>query len=79
MDPVKAAAKIYPVMEFRDRIVKAINATIARIPGLEALVEKISENLISFTLSLLASFVRSIISKVSESLKTESSSVINAS
>lgn len=79
MDPVKVAAKIYPILEFRDHIVKAINATIAKIPGLEALVEKISETLTLFILSLLAPFVRPIINKVSESLKTGSSGVISAS
>jgi len=59
--------------------VKAINATIAKIPGLEALVMKISETLTLFILSLLAPFVRPIINKVSESLKMGSTGVINAS
>jgi hypothetical protein len=59
--------------------VKAINATIAKIPGLEALVEKISETLTLFILSLLAPFVRPIIDKVSQSLKMGSTGVINAS
>jgi hypothetical protein len=59
--------------------VKAINATIAKIPGLEALVQKISETLTLFILSLLAPFVRPIINKVSESLKMGSTGVIKAS
>jgi hypothetical protein len=79
MDPVQVAAKIYPIMEFRDRIVKAISSTIAKIPGLESLVEKISETLTLFVLSLLAPFVRPIIEKVSASLKTGSSGVVHAS
>ena len=58
---------------------KAINATIAKIPGLEALVEKISETITLFILSLLAPFIRPVIDKVSEALKTGSSGVINAS
>ncbi|TVY58317.1 hypothetical protein LCER1_G000515 [Lachnellula cervina] len=78
-DPVSTAKKIYPILEFRDRVVKAINATIAKIPGLEALVEKISETLTVFVLSLLAPFVRPIIDAVSKSLKEGSTGVVEAS
>jgi hypothetical protein len=77
-DPVATAKKIYPILEFRDRVVKAINATIAKIPGLEALIEKISETLTVFVLSLLAPFVRPIIDAVSKSLKEGSSGVVRA-
>ncbi|OWP07208.1 hypothetical protein B2J93_1981 [Marssonina coronariae] len=68
-DPVKTAKRIYPILEFRDKVVKAISATIAKIPGLESLVEKISETLTVFILSLLAPFIRPIIDAVSQSLK----------
>ena len=78
-DPVATAKKIYPILEFRDRVVKAINATIAKIPGLEALVEKISEKLTLFILGLLAPFVRPIIESVSAALKKGSSTVVDAS
>lgn len=77
-DPVKTAKQIYPILEFRDRVVKAINATIAKIPGLESLIEKISETLTLFILSLLAPFVRPIIEAVSKSLKEGSSTVVEA-
>jgi hypothetical protein len=77
-DPIKTAKQIYPILEFRDRVVKAINATIAKIPGLESLIEKISETLTLFILSLLAPFVRPIIDAVSKSLKDGSSTVVEA-
>lgn len=77
-DPIKTAKQIYPILEFRDRVVKAISATIAKIPGLEAVVEKISETLTVFVLSLLAPFVRPIIDAVSKSLKQGSSTVVEA-
>jgi len=77
-DPVKTAKQIYPILEFRDKVVKAINATIAKIPGLESLIEKISETLSLFILSLLAPFVRPIIDAVSKSLKEGSSTVVEA-
>lgn len=78
-DPVKTAAQIYPILEFRDKIVKAINATIAKIPGLEKLVETISERITVFILSLLAPFIRPIIAAVSKALKEGSSTVVDAS
>ena len=77
-DPVETARKIYPILEFRDKVVKAINATIAKIPGLEALVTKISETLSLFILSLLAPFIRPIIDAVADSLKKGSSTVVEA-
>jgi hypothetical protein len=77
-DPVKTVKQIYPILQFRDKVVKAINATIAKIPGLEALVQKISETLSLFILSLLAPFIRPIIEAVSASLKAGSSTVLEA-
>lgn len=78
-DPIKTAAQIYPILEFRDKVVRAISATIEKIPGLEALVEKITERLTLFVLSLLAPFIRPIINAVSAQLKAGSSTVVNAS
>ncbi|KAI4161292.1 MAG: hypothetical protein LQ342_004959 [Letrouitia transgressa] len=78
-DPVKTASQIYPILEFRDKVVKAISATIEKIPGLEALVEKITERLTLFVLSLLAPFIRPIINAVSAQLKAGSSTVVDAS
>ncbi|CAK7203287.1 hypothetical protein SEUCBS139899_006018 [Sporothrix eucalyptigena] len=78
-DPVETARKIYPILEFRDKIVRAINNTISKIPGLEKLIEHISETLSAFVLGLLAPFVRPIINQVSKVLKDGSSGVISAS
>ncbi|KAL8732491.1 MAG: hypothetical protein Q9166_002705 [cf. Caloplaca sp. 2 TL-2023] len=78
-DPIKTAAQIYPILEFRDKVAKAISATIEKIPGLEALVEKITERLTLFVLSLLAPFIRPIINAVSAQLKAGSSVVVDAS
>lgn len=79
IDPAATIKKIYPILEFRDNIVRAINNTIARIPGLEALVEKISETLTLFIMGLLAPYITPIIETVSKSLKEGSSGVVNAS
>ena len=78
-DPVKTASRIYPILQFRDRIVKAISGIISKIPGLESLLDHISETLTAFVLGLLAPFVRPIINQVSKVLKQGSSGVIGAS
>ena len=78
-DPVKVAKQIYPILVFRDKIVKSINNMIAKIPGLEKLLEHISETLTAFVLGLLAPFIRPIITQVSKVLKDGSSGVISAS
>ncbi|KAK1778472.1 glycine rich protein het-c3 [Copromyces sp. CBS 386.78] len=78
-DPVKTAAKIYPILEFRDKIVRTINNMIEKIPGLESLLEKISETLTAFILGLLAPFLRPIINQVTKVLKEGSSGVIATS
>lgn len=78
-DPVKVAKQIYPILQFRDKIVKSINRGIAKIPGLESLLEHISETLTAFVLGLLAPFIRPIINAVTKVLKDGSSGVISAS
>ncbi|KAI8634330.1 heterokaryon incompatibility Het-C [Xylariaceae sp. FL1651] len=78
-DPVKVSKQIYPILEFRDRIVKSINRGIAKVPGLESLLERISETLTAFVLGLLAPFIRPIINAVTKALKDGSSGVISAS
>jgi len=78
-DPVKTAGRIYPILQFRDKIVKAISRGIAKVPGLEKLLEHISETLTAFVLGLLAPFIRPIIQQVSKTLKEGSSGLISAS
>lgn len=78
-DPVKTARDIYPILEFRDKVMRAIEAAIEKVPGLSALLEKISDTLSLFVLGLLAPYVRPIISQVSLELKTGSSMVVDSS
>ncbi|KFY26413.1 hypothetical protein V493_04104, partial [Pseudogymnoascus sp. VKM F-4281 (FW-2241)] len=78
-DAQKTIARIYPILEFRDKIVKSISATIAKIPGLEKLVETISEKITVFIMSLLAPFIRPIIEKVSKALQDGSGAVVKSS
>ncbi|KAE8349658.1 heterokaryon incompatibility Het-C [Aspergillus coremiiformis] len=78
-DAKKTIAQIYPILQFRDNVVRKLSSIIEKIPGLEALVENITETLTVFVMSLLAPFIRPIIDAASQSLKTGSSGVIDAS
>lgn len=78
-NPQETVAKIYPILQFRDKVVRKLDSIIEKIPGLEALVEKISETLTVVIMSLLAPFVRPLIKAASKSLQTGSAGVIDAS
>ena len=78
-DPNKIAKQIYPILEFRDKVVKLLAITIEKIPGLEVLVQKITETVTLFVLSLLAPFIRPVINAVAKQLKAGSTSVVDAS
>ena len=78
-DPQKTMQQIYPILEFRDKVVRKITAVVEKFPALEALVERISEKLSIFIMSLLAPFIRPIIQVASHSLQNGSSGVLHAS
>ncbi|KAJ5990483.1 hypothetical protein N7499_010996 [Penicillium canescens] len=78
-NPQETVAKIYPILAFRDKVVRKLDSIIEKIPGLESLVEKISETLTVVIMSLLAPFVRPLIKAASKSLQTGSAGVIDAS
>jgi hypothetical protein len=79
MDPSTIVPKIYPILEFRDKVVRNISAIISKIPGLEKLLETITERVTLFILSLLAPFIQPLIKAASAQLKQGSSAVIESS
>ncbi|KIW64296.1 hypothetical protein PV04_09241 [Phialophora macrospora] len=78
-DPAKTVAQIYPILAFRDKVVRTISSIIEKIPGLEALVDRITETLTVFVLSLLAPFVRPVLDTISKTLQTGSTEVLDSS
>lgn len=77
-DPATIIPKIYPILVFRDNVVRSISAIISKIPGLEKLIETITERVTLFVLSLLAPFILPIIKTASAQLKSGSSAVIDS-
>ena len=78
-DPQKTIRQIYPILQFRDKVVRSVSSIIEKIPGLEAMMEKISETVTVFVMSLLAPFIRPIINAATTQLQVGSSGVIDAS
>jgi hypothetical protein len=77
-DPATIIPKIYPILVFRDNVVRSISAIVSKIPGLEKLIETITERVTLFVLSLLAPFILPIIKTASAQLKSGSSAVIDS-
>jgi hypothetical protein len=78
-DPETVIKKIYPILVFRDNVVRHISQVISKIPGLEAIIDKITERITLFVLGLLAPFVIPIIQATTKSLKAGSSTIVDAS
>ena len=74
-DPAKTIRQIYPILAFRDKVVRTISGIIEKIPGLEALVDRITETLTVFIFSLLAPFVRPLLTALQKTLQSSSEGV----
>lgn len=71
--------QIYPVLEWHDNIIKAVNNAIEKIPVLPELIEQIQEQITVFVFSVIAPYVLPILQQVKHELQTGSSEVIQSS
>ena len=71
--------QVYPVLEWHDGLIKAIDQAIEKIPVLPDLIEQVQEQLNIFVFSILAPYVLPIIKQVKTELLTGSSEVIQSS
>lgn len=71
--------EIYPILEFHDQIMKGVNALISKVPGLDDLMENMSGALQIFIFSLLAPYIKPIISQARVELKATSEGVLKSS
>ncbi|OAX81665.1 hypothetical protein ACJ72_03997 [Emergomyces africanus] len=78
INPQETISQIYPILEFRDRVVKNLSSAFEKIPGLSTLMEKISETLSIFVFSLLAPFIRPVIKIASSKLQLGSAELTAA-
>ncbi|KAK6363785.1 hypothetical protein TWF730_001198 [Orbilia blumenaviensis] len=78
-NPEQLMQRVWPILQFRDRVFRAIESAIEKVPGLVDVVEKISELLSVFIFSLLAPILRPVIEQVTLELKKGSNGVLDAS
>ena len=79
IDPAATVKKIYPLLLFRDNVVRTISSIVSKIPGLEKMIDLITEKVTLFIMGLLAPFIKPVIAAASNALKTGSGTVVEAS
>ncbi|OSX61045.1 hypothetical protein POSPLADRAFT_1147151 [Postia placenta MAD-698-R-SB12] len=77
MNPQELHAVLWQVLRFRDNVMKKITMVIEKIPGLESLVERISESISVFVFTTLEPFLRPVMKDATSALAAASSEVIN--
>ncbi|KAF8680122.1 Heterokaryon incompatibility protein Het-C [Rhizoctonia solani] len=78
MSPQELHAVLWQVLKFRDSVAKKIEKTIEKIPGLGALIEKITDNLAVFIYTTLEPFMKPILQSATTALQSGSAEVINS-
>ncbi|TIB71326.1 hypothetical protein E3Q23_02480 [Wallemia mellicola] len=76
MSPQELHATLWKILSFRDRISKTIEATIDKIPGLNALVEKISNSVAVFIYSTLEPFMAPLVMQAKETIGKGSKEIL---
>ncbi|KAK9456750.1 heterokaryon incompatibility protein Het-C-domain-containing protein [Dipodascopsis uninucleata] len=69
--------KIYPFLAFRDRIMKGIDAALEKVPFLNELIDKISEQLTIFVMGLIAPFITPLIEGVLKLMQQGSQTAVD--
>ncbi|KAI0703749.1 heterokaryon incompatibility protein Het-C-domain-containing protein [Cytidiella melzeri] len=77
LNPQELHAVLWRVLTWRDSIMKKIEKTIERIPGLSSLIEKLTESISVFVFTTLEPFLKPLMKTATEQLMAASGQVIN--
>ncbi|GAA5913792.1 hypothetical protein JCM5296_002869 [Sporobolomyces johnsonii] len=77
MSPQELHKALWQVLVFRDNVVKAIESTIEKIPGLSSLVEKITNGVNAFVFTTIEPLLKPIMGQATDVLSQGSAAVIN--
>lgn len=77
MSPQELHATLWQILEFRDNIVKKIEKTIQKIPGLGPLIEKLMDGISVFVFTILEPFLKPILKTATSGLSSASAEVID--
>ncbi|KAK6902780.1 heterokaryon incompatibility protein HET-C [Kwoniella mangroviensis CBS 8886] len=78
MSPQELHDTLWKILSFRDSVMKRIENTIDRIPGLSGLVEKISNSVSVFIITTLEPFVKPLVGTATAALGQTSQAVIDS-
>ncbi|KAF9268848.1 Het-C-domain-containing protein [Marasmius fiardii PR-910] len=78
MSPQELHAVLWQVLSFRDSVVKKIEKTIEKIPGLGALIEKLMDSISVFVFTTLEPFLKPILKTATAGLQSASGEVIDS-
>ena len=78
MSPQELYSTIWQILSFRDSVMKTIENTIDKIPGLSGLVEKISNSISVFIITTLEPFVKPLLGTATQALGASSAAVIDS-
>ncbi|WVF72344.1 hypothetical protein IAT40_007158 [Kwoniella sp. CBS 6097] len=78
MSPQELHDTLWKILSFRDSVMKRIENTIDRIPGLSGLVEKISNSVSVFIITTLEPFVKPLVGTATSALGQTSQAVIDS-
>ncbi|KAJ7634884.1 heterokaryon incompatibility protein HET-C [Roridomyces roridus] len=77
MSPQELHAVLWQVLSFRDSVMKKIEKTIEKIPGLSSLIETLTNNISVFVFTTLEPFLSPIIKTATGALSSASAEVVN--
>ncbi|KNZ72448.1 hypothetical protein J132_02959 [Termitomyces sp. J132] len=78
MSPQELHSVLWQVLTFRDSVMKKIEKTIEKIPGLNSLIEKITDSISVFVFTTLEPFLKPILKTSTSALSEISGEVINS-
>ncbi|KIJ38953.1 hypothetical protein M422DRAFT_33009 [Sphaerobolus stellatus SS14] len=77
MTPQELHSVLWQVLSFRDSVVKKIEMTIEKIPGLSSLIDSLMDSLAVFVYTTLEPFLKPLLQTASNTLGSASAEVVN--
>ncbi|CAK9782756.1 Het-C-domain-containing protein [Cutaneotrichosporon oleaginosum] len=78
MSPQELYKVLWQALAFRDKVMKSIENTIDRIPGLSSLTEKIGNSVSVFVMTTIEPYVKPLLGTATETLANSSHAILNA-
>ncbi|CAO1613950.1 unnamed protein product [Sympodiomycopsis kandeliae] len=77
MDPKQIYSALFTILAFHDRVAKGMSTFIEKVPGLESLLENVSNSLTTFTMTLIEPYVKPLMVQAMSGLHATSGAVVS--